>query len=222
LKKINSKIASGKGVSPMEITMKLYGHPDSGHAFKVKFFLDWVGVDHEYECIDIFSDRSTRSADFLGISKFSEVPTLIDNGQSYIQSNAILAYLSKRFGLLNETNNKKCFEWLIWEANKIGMCLPQLRAHEKFSNKHPQFRLSQGAYDWLYGRYKNDVNVLDRELMDKPYILGEQISIADFSLCAYLMYANEAQVKVPTNVESWLGRIREQKGWQNPYEMLRG
>ena len=27
--------------------MKLYGHPDSGHAFKVKFFLDWVGVNHE-------------------------------------------------------------------------------------------------------------------------------------------------------------------------------
>jgi hypothetical protein len=36
------------------------------------------------------------------------------------------------------------------------------------------------------------------------------------------MYANEAQVKVPTNVESWLGRIREQKGWQSPYEMLKG
>ena len=64
--------------------MKLYGHPDSGHALKVKFFLEWLGVDHEYEYVDIFADPSTRKDEFLNASKFSEVPTLIDNDQVYI------------------------------------------------------------------------------------------------------------------------------------------
>lgn len=203
--------------------MKLFGHPDSGHAFKVKFFLDWSGADYHYECVDIFADRSTRSTEFLKASKFAEVPTLIDNESSYIQSNAILVYLADKFGVFKRAQEKqRCLEWFVWEANKIGLCLPQLRAHERLSKTFPAFRLSQGAHDWLMARYQNDVDVLDQELADKPFILGDHISPADFSLSAYLMYENEAGVEVPNNVDAWLGRIQQQKGWQNPYEMLKG
>ena len=203
--------------------MKLFGHPDSGHALKVKFFLEWIGADHEYECIDIFSDRNGRSTEFLYASKFSEVPTLIHDSKCYIQSNAILVYLSDYFDIFKSSDERqKCLEWLVWEANKIGMCLPQLRAHEKFSDQIPEFQLSQGAYDWLYARYKHDVGILDREFADKPFVLGDEVSPADFSLSGYLMYANEAKVNVPQNVKSWLGRLQEQRGWQSPYEMLKG
>ena len=203
--------------------MKLYGHPDSGHALKVKFFLEWLEVEHEYEFVDIFSEQRTRSDEFLKASKFSEVPTLIDNKQCYIQSNAILVYLSDKYEKFKSSNEKqRCLEWLVWEANKIGMCLPQLRANEKLSKIYPDFKLSQGAYDWLKVRYKHDVGVLDKELADKPFILGNAISPADFSLSAYLMYADEASVEVPRNVLHWLDRLREQNGWQSPYEMLKG
>ena len=202
--------------------MKLYGHPDSGHALKVKFFLEWLDVDHEYEYVDIFADPSTRENDFLSASKFSEVPTLIDNDQAYIQSNAILVYLANKYDIFKNADEKQSsLEWLIWEANKIGMCLPQLRANEKFGNDNLEFKLSQGAYDWLKARYDYDVGVLDQELADKKFILGNDITPADFSLSAYLMYADEAAVDVPQNIEQWLNRIREMKGWQSPYEMLR-
>ncbi|MDM5147486.1 glutathione S-transferase family protein [Candidatus Persebacteraceae bacterium Df01] len=203
--------------------MKLFGHPYSGHALKVKFFLAWLEIEHQYECVDIFSERSTRSDEFLKASKFSEVPTLIDDGQCYIQSNAILVYLSDKFRQFKNSNEKqKCLEWLVWEANKIGMCLPQLRANEKLSKTYPEFRLSQGAHDWLSIRYKHDVGVLDKELADKSFILGNSISPADFSLSAYLMYSDEVSIEVPQNVERWLDRLRKQKGWQSPYEMLKG
>jgi glutathione S-transferase len=203
--------------------MKLFGHPDSGHSLKVKFFLNWLEVEHEYEFVDIFAERTTRSSEFLKASKFSEVPTLIDNGQCHIQSNAILVYLSEKFAKFKNSNEKqRCLEWLVWEANKIGMCLPQLRANEKLSKTYPEFKLSQGAYDWLIARYKNDVGVLNEELADKQFILGNVISPADFSLSAYLLYADEANVETPKNVERWLDRMREQKGWQGPHEMLKG
>ena len=203
--------------------MKLYGHPDSGHALKVKFFLEWLGVEHDYEYVDIFADPSTRENAFLSASKFSEVPTLIDNDKAYIQSNAILVYLADKYDIFKNANEKQStLEWLVWEANKIGMCLPQLRASEKFGKKHPEMKLSQGAYDWLKARYDHDVGVLDKELADKQFILGNDITPADFSLSAYLMYADEAAVDVPQNVERWLNQIREVKGWRSPYEMMKG
>ncbi len=202
--------------------MKLFGHPDSGHSLKVKFFLDWLGIEYLYEYVDIFSNRETRGSEFLTVSKFSEVPTLIDNEKYYIQSNAIIIYLADKYGVFNSNEERqKNIEWLVWEANKIGMCLPQLRADKKFSEEHPEFKLSKGAYDWLLARYSHDVNLLDNELNDnRQFILGDKISPADFSLSAYLMYANEAEVEVPKNVENWLNRLKEQKGWKSPYEML--
>lgn len=204
--------------------MKLFGHPDSGHALKVKFFLEWLGIDHEYECVDIFSERMTRSAEFLAASRFAEVPTLIDGEAAYIQSNAILVYLADKCGVFKSPEaRQRCLEWLVWEANKIGLCLPQLRADKKLSGQYPALKLSQGAYEWLMARYTHDVNVLDKELSDnRLFILGEEISPADFSLSAYLMYADEAAVEVPQYVAGWLSRLQAEKGWQSPYQMLKG
>ena len=189
--------------------MKLFGHPDSGHALKVKFFLEWLGIDHEYEYVDIFSKRTTRSAEFLAASKFEEVPTLIDGEAAYIQSNAILVYLADKYGVFKDSETRqRCLEWLVWEANKIGLCLPQLRADKKLSGQYPSLKLSPGAYEWLMARYTHDVNVLDKALSDnRLFILGEEISPADFSLSAYLMYADEAAVEVPQYVAGWLSRL---------------
>ena len=172
--------------------MKLYGHPDSGHAYKVKLCLEIAGIAHKYEVVDIFSARESRAAEFKEYAKFHEVPLLIDNGQGFVQSNAILIYIAKKYGILGAENAdifKRCLEWLFWEANKIGLCLPQLRA----SNKFEQFKLSDGARTWLTERYNHDVQILESELMDRrQFIVGEELTIADFSLCGYLYFADEA------------------------------
>lgn len=200
--------------------MKLYGHPDSGHAFKVKFCLNAAGLVHDYEIVDIFSDRDKRDPEFMQRSKFCEVPLLVDQGRSLIQSNAILIYIAseyKIFGGQSRLELHACMEWLFWEANKIGLCLPQLRADKKFKG----FELSADAKAWLTNRYYHDVGILERELSDgRAFILGDYVTIADFSLSGYLLYDNEAGVSVPQNVHLWLNRLKNLDGWSTPCDML--
>ena len=201
--------------------MKLFGHPDSGHAYKVKLCLAIAGISHDYEEIDIFSERDSRSPEFKQQSRFHEVPLLIDEGKAYVQSNAILIHIATKYKILGAESDHtftRCLEWLFWEANKIGLCLPQLRA----SNKFEQFRLSEGAQHWLSARYRHDVQILAAELSDRrKFILGENPTIADCSLCGYLYFADEAKVEVPPLVRDWLARIAGLKGWAHPYELLR-
>jgi len=200
--------------------MKLFGHPDSGHAFKVKFCLEAGNIDHDYEVIDIWADRTDRPVEFTSRSKFCEVPLLVDGDNNLIQSDAILMYIAKKFAIYggeSELMLQRSAEWLFWEANKIGMCLPQLRASKKFESA----RLSQGAWDWLYARYLHDVGVIDQELSDgRPFILGDRLTIADFSLSGYLFFADEAEVPVPEHVAHWLDRLRAIPAWQHPYKLL--
>ncbi len=199
--------------------MKLFGHPDSGHAFKVKFFLQWANVEHDYETIDIFSPRTSRPAEFLAASKFCEVPALIDNDKQLVQSNAILVYLAEKVEHFDsEDTRQRNLEWLIWEANKIGMCLPQLRADKRFEDS----RLEAGAHAWLLSRYTHDIGIIESELSDgRDFILGSKPSIADFSLFGYLVHANEANVTLPKHVKYWVSNMEELDGWQHPYEMLK-
>lgn len=200
---------------------KLFGHPDSGHSYKVRFFLVTAQIEHFYEKVDIWIPRDQRSAQFQRIARFGEVPVLLDNGQSHVQSNAILLHLAHKtnaWGAQNAEELNKCTQWLMWEANKIGMCLPQLRSSVKFES---DAKLND-AYNWLSARYAHDVNILNEEFADgRQWIIGgDRPSIADFSLCGYLFFAAEANLHVPDNVQAWLDRLSQLDGWQHPYELL--
>lgn len=201
--------------------MKLFGHPESGHAFKVKFFLEVFGIEHQYERVDIFKDRSERQTEFRVNARYGEVPLLLHNGRALTQSNAILLYLARQTGcgLGNQpSTEQQCLEWLMWEANKIGMCLPQLRSFLRFDMSDRQ----RDARPWLYDRYLHDVGVIEDALSDgRSWIVDDtNPTIADFSLCGYLVFAEEAEVKVPEKTALWLERLFALKGFQHPYSLL--
>lgn len=202
--------------------MKLFGNPESGHAFKVKLFLEVFSIEHDYEHVDIFSDRADRQEEFIQHARYGEVPLLLHEDLALTQSNAILLHLATHFekGTGNTARSRQqCVEWLMWEANKIGMCLPQLRSFCRFEMNDDQ----QAAKKWLLDRYEHDVGVIERTLSDtRLWIIdGQNPTIADFSLSAYLFFAEEAQLQVPPNTTAWLERITALPGYQHPYTLLR-
>lgn len=200
----------------------LYGHPESGHSYKVKLLMDVSGVEYEYKLIDIDLAREERPEPFrsLSLPRFGEVPLLTHGDDVYVQSNAILCFLARyleSFGGQDANMMSRAMEWLFWEHNKIGLCLPHLRlARNFFPEQYPQ-----GAIDWLQSRYDADVGRFAMELSDgRPFILGDAISIADFSLAGYVYWANQAKVELPPAVLAWARRIAKLPGWKLPYALL--
>lgn len=200
----------------------LYGHPESGHSYKVKLMLDVAKVEYTYRQVDILIERDARPEPFrsLSLERFGEVPLATVDQMRYVQSNAILIELADTLGLFGGSGRRgtvSCKEWLMWEANKIGLCLPHLRlARNYFPDDYPP-----GAVQWLENRFKEDIGRLDKELRDgRRFILDDELSIADFSLAGYLFWSNQAQVELPETVIAWLGRIASLEGWQSPYTCL--
>lgn len=198
--------------------MKLYGHPDSGHAYKVRLYLVLHAVEHDYECIDIFQPRDQRPEAFRLASRFGEVPCLVDGDEALVQSNAILLHLQDTCGPeLPRHVRRRVREWLFWEANKIGLCLPQLRSARYFND--PSY--NEGALAWLQARYDSDVARMDDELSDgRAFLCGDKLTAADCSMCGYLYFAEQADVRVPGHVSAWLERIAGLPGWQAPSALM--
>ena len=204
----------------MTPSLLLYGSPLSGHAYKVRLALAVAGLAHDYQYIDINSRQEERADAFRAAARFGQVPTLVVDGKGLVQSDAILCWIAHhtgRFGTESGDRMQRVLEWLFWEANRLGMCLPQLR----WARTYAPHEYSDGALEWLQARYDTDIARLDQELSDgRAFILDDEPTVADFSLCGYLFSADEAKVVVPPHVRHWLSRIAALPGWKSPAELM--
>jgi glutathione S-transferase len=160
----------------------LYGHPDSGHACKVALALSLAGLEHRTCWVDMWAARETRPVDFLANSPFAEVPLLMVDRRAYVQSGAILLEIATRFQCLGGQSAEgvqRGRELLMWEANRIGMCLPQLKEARRVKGEG----FPPGAIEWLQMRYAADRERFGRLLGDGPFFHGEQPGLGD---CAIL------------------------------------
>ncbi len=199
----------------------LYGHRQSGHSYKVRLALSLAQVPHRYEEIDIFTARDARPEPFRSLAKYGEVPLLLHDGRALMQSNAILCHLAEylqAYGGESSARMDRVREWLFWEANRIGFSLPHLRFGRKFApTDYPA-----GTLEWMAQRFDVDIARLDLELSDgRRFILDDAPSVADFSLCRYMFWSEQAQLSFPMHVSSWLERISTLPGWRHPDDLMR-
>ena len=185
----------------------LFGHPDSGHACKVAFALALANLPHECRYIDIWADPATRPADFLARSTFAEVPMLTVGHETFLQSANILHIIAERTGKWGGESPARLAavrEILFWEANRIGMCLPQLIENRRVQGQG----FPPGAIDWLQMRHRADLARFDKLLGDKPFLLGETPTVADCAVFGYCQWHDKAGVSPSAALSRWLDRMR--------------
>jgi glutathione S-transferase len=204
------------------MTLVFYGHPESGHSYKVALALSMLELPHEYRWVDVFAPRDQRAADFRAASPFGEIPILVADGVSLAQSNAILLHLmrrTRRLGGETEARADQVQQWLFWEANRIGIALGNYRA---FVRKELGDETAPEVVAWFKERVEGSAERLDREVSKRPFLLGDSITVADLSCSAYLFLAHEAGIDVTVwpGVHRWLERIASQRGFRPIAELM--
>jgi len=195
----------------------LYGSRESGHAYKAKLALTLLGIAHEYRDVDLRVPLAERRRDFRSVSPYGEVPVLVDAGAVLAQSNAILIHLARKSGKLGGRHIDRVTQWLFWEANRIGLSVPNLRHALVFDRDTPPEVVA-----WLRSRAEKDLSRLDSQLIDSAFVLGAECTVVDVACCAYLFWPEQAGLDLShwPNVARWLDRIRALRGWAAPYDLL--
>lgn len=193
----------------------LYGHPDSGHACKVALALSLAGLTCRTVWVDIWAAPATRPAEFLAASPYAEVPLLLLDGVPHVQSGAILLEIASRFGVLGgETPEglRRGRELLMWEANRIGMCLPQLKEARRVNGEG----FPSGAVDWLRMRYDADCRRFAGLLGEGPFFHGQAPGIGDCAIWGYTQWLAEAGVEATPEMQMWLAHMRGLAAMKSP------
>jgi glutathione S-transferase len=200
---------------------RLYCFAQSGNAYKAALMLSLCGADWEPRFVDFFNGE-TRTPEFRKINEMGEVPVLEHRQMRLSQSGVILDYLAGRFGKFgwaDEDERREILRWLLWDNHKLTSYIGTLRFLIRFMKTG-----ETPVTEFLRGRMKSALAILDAHLQGRSFVLGERPTIADLSLCGYLYFADEFAVDWADypDIGAWLGRIRALPGWVHPYELMPG
>lgn len=198
---------------------KLYCFAQSGNAYKAALMLNLCGATWEPRFVDFFNGE-TRTPEYrANINEMGEVPVLEHNGKRLSQSGAILHYLAEHLGKFQGEDRMEVLRWILWDNHKLTSYIATLRYMVTLAKVgEPQ------VHEFLRGRVKGSLVILDLHLKKSPFVAGKEPSIADLSLCGYLYWPDEFGVswaEFPA-VGAWLERIRKLPGWAHPYELMPG
>jgi len=186
--------------------IKLYRNPISGHCHRVELMMSLLDIP--YETIDLdMANGAHKAPDYLKISPFGQVPAIDDNGITLSDSNAIIAYLEKKYNDGYEWSPQdplKAAEvqrWLSVAAGEIAYGPCAVRMVKVFG----------AGLDYDVAKQKTDAlfAVMEPILETREFLAGEKITLADVAGYSYISHVPEGGVSLEPYpaIRAWLERV---------------
>ena len=204
--------------------MKLYCFGESGHSYKAALALQLAEIDWTPIFVDFFNGE-TRSDRYRNqVNEMGEAPVLVDGDIKLTQSGVIQNYLYNRTGKhggKDEAEKLEILRWILWDNHKLSSFAGNTRF---LMNFFPKDKRPQPVIDFNLARLKSSYGILENALTDKDFLVGNNISHADMTCCAYLYYPEPFGFERDDwpNIDRWLGNISTTPGWQHPYDLMPG
>ena len=207
--------------------MKLYGFPPSPNTWKVRAAARHIGVPLDLEFVDL-TKGAQRAPAYLAINPSGRTPTLVDGDFTLWESDAILQYIGgKTANALWPDDARKRADithWMCWQLAHFGgeACQPLTfqRLVKKILNIGPPDAVAVTAALEAFNR---DATLLEAHLTKQQYLVGNALTLADFSVAANLCYA--AQTEMPLSryphVQAWFERVSSLPAWREAAPEMR-
>lgn len=189
--------------------MKIYGDIQSGNCFKVKLLASLLEIEHEWVHVNIL-EGETRTKHFLEKNPNAKIPVLeLDDGRSLTESNAILNYLASGTELLSTAPFvvAKIQQWQFFEQYSHEPFIAVARFISRYLGM-PEDRREE--YESKQQGGHKALEIMEQQLQQTPYLVGEKLTTADISLFGYTHVADEGgfDLDMYPAIQQWLDRIQ--------------
>ena len=190
--------------------LKLYDYWESGNAYKVRLLLSQLGEPFERVPLDILKGE-TRTPEFLAKNPNHRVPVVEwPDGRTLAESNAILFHLATNSAFLPDDDwaRAQVLQWMFFEQYSHEPYIAVVRfwhfADQLEQHSNALSAKMEGGYEAL--------QVMEQQLTEREFFVGDRYSIADIALYAYTHVAHEGGFDLSRfpRVRSWLERVAGQ------------
>lgn len=186
----------------------LYGTAISGNCWKPAFMLRQRGLPFRWVEVDILSGAS-RTPEFLAMNPNGRVPLLqLPDGRRLAESNAMLLHLGEGTRWLPQDAyaRAKVYEWLFFEQYTHEPAIATVRFWVAYLNKGDEWREKIAA---TMSKGHAALGVMERQLAQSAFLVGETPTLADIALYAYTHVAHEGGYDLDgyPALRGWLARF---------------
>ncbi|KAL4224352.1 Glutathione S-transferase theta-1 [Mactra antiquata] len=194
----------------------------------VYMFLQGTGIEYEKKPIELVKGEQ-RSEEFVKINPYHKVPAIVDGDMCLSESAAIMRYLAVKFNVAESwyprtdlVKQARCDEFLHWQhlflrRFCVEIFLPTIRSKMALNAFLPKVPLDEAKVQENKELTKKAVNNLAEYFIgDKPYILGDEISVADLvgvvELTQLDMIDEQDCYAFNEKVKAWVERVQKRMG----------
>ncbi len=170
----------------------LYYYPHNA-SLAPHFILKELGVDYQLTLVDRKSNGQ-KDPKYMALNPTGRIPTLVDNGQAIFESAAICLHLAEQHPtskLIPEigTPERPLFhQWLMYLTNTLQA---ELMIYFYPENHTSEAAATKAIFKTQEQRITQMFELLDKELKDKEFLVGDHISVCDFYLLMLAIWSEE-------------------------------
>jgi glutathione S-transferase len=202
----------------------LYGSPHSLPTYKVALMLHLSGEPFSFRYVS-FQKGMHKTPEFLALSRWGQVPVLVDHGRIHLQSAAIVEHLGETLGRFqgHDTAARQLVrEWLYWDVDVLFPPVFGCYGVQLGQRKLLPICVEPAIADYHRRRAEAAMTILDGHLGKKVYLCAAVPTIADLFCYADVAFAEVCafDLKRWVNVASWAQKIRSLPSFKAPFELL--
>lgn len=199
--------------------MRLYVHRLSPNALKTIITAEHCGSPVELVDVDLGGGEQ-RSEAYLAINPNGRVPTLVDGNFVLWESNAIMQYLAEKAGERtiwpdNPRVRADIARWQFWGVGQLAAATRPFQWEYLFKAMVGQGEPDQGVLAAAEAPMIACAEVLEGTLSKQPFLAGEQMTLADISIAASLIYAEAARMPLAQfpALQRWRQKVSAIPAW---------
>jgi glutathione S-transferase len=208
------------------MTIKLHVFPLSPRAFKVLFVANHLGIDYEMVFVD-FGKQIQKTPAFTALNPNQRMPVLEDDGYVLWESNAIVQYLASlkpESGLLPADLKARmtAVKWQFWESSHFDPACAIFMFERVVK---PLFGRGEASADEIKRGEELMARlcpILDEALRNTRYVAGDTFTVADISLGAALVSADQAEMPIEPyrGIQRWRTDLVALPGWKKAAALM--
>lgn len=202
----------------------LYGSPHSLPTYKVALMLRLSGEPFSFRYVS-FQRGMHRTPEFLALSRWGQVPVLVDNGRVHLQSAAIVEYLAQTLGKFQGRDaeaRQSVREWLYWNVDVLSPPIFGCYGVQLGQQKLLPISIDPAVANCHRQRAEAALAALDSHLSGSAYLCGAEPTIADLFCYGDVAFAELCAIDAigRTNIASWAERVKSLPGFEAPFQLL--
>jgi len=190
------------------MSIRLHYHPLSTFSRRVLIALLEKQIAYEPVFIDMTA-RKHKEPGYLALNPYGRVPTLEDDGFVLYESTAILDYLEATHpNPPLAPSDVRARARVDMHMKLCDLQLTRPWAAIVFPKRFlPKERWNESAMAEAKGEVEKHLAIIERQLGGRPYLVGEQFTLADLCYLPFLEFLPLAEIKPPPGVAAWTERL---------------